>query len=136
MTPDDLALLHRQAGLPDRPWSAAEYAALLAAPGALLTGKGRSFALGRVAADEAEVLMLVTVPAARRLGLARGNLAGLLAEARARGAATAFLEVAEDNAAALALYRAAGFVPAGRRPAYYARPGGSPVAALVLRRPL
>ncbi|HEY0838393.1 MAG TPA: alanine acetyltransferase, partial [Azospirillum sp.] len=40
---------------------------------------------------------------------------------------------AEDNAAARALYAAAGFATVGRRPGYYKRPDGR-VAALVLRR--
>jgi ribosomal-protein-alanine N-acetyltransferase len=39
--------------------------------------------------------------------------------AAAAGAARMLLEVAEDNAAARALYAAAGFAPAGRRPRYY-----------------
>ena len=48
-----------------------------------------------------------------------------------------FLEVAEDNRAARALYAAAGFASVGRRPAYYARPGAADaVAALILRRDL
>jgi ribosomal-protein-alanine N-acetyltransferase len=47
-----------------------------------------------------------------------------------------FLEVAEDNAAALALYTAAGFATTGRRRAYYRRPGGLLVDALMLRSPL
>jgi ribosomal-protein-alanine N-acetyltransferase len=45
------------------------------------------------------------------------------------------LEVAVDNAAALRLYRRAGFAEAGRRRGYYERPGGR-VDALVLTRVL
>ncbi|MDP3371055.1 MAG: ribosomal-protein-alanine acetyltransferase, partial [Brevundimonas sp.] len=52
--------------------------------------------------------------------------------AATRGATRLFLEVAEDNMAALALYAGAGFVEAGRRPGYYARPHGRPRDALVL----
>ena len=44
--------------------------------------------------------------------------------------------MAADNAAAIALYRSAGFEPVGRRAAYYARPDGPAVDALVLRRTL
>ena len=40
--------------------------------------------------------------------------------------------MAEDNAAAIALYRAAGFVEAGRRPGYYPRSDGPAAAALIL----
>ena len=38
---------------------------------------------------------------------------------RAAGAARLFLEVAENNPAATAFYRAAGFEPVGRRAKYY-----------------
>jgi len=44
--------------------------------------------------------------------------------------------VAEDNAAAVALYEGEGFERAGVRRRYYARPGGPPQDALVLRRAL
>ncbi len=136
MSPEGLARLHAAAMAPERPWSAGEFAALLAAPGALLLGEARAFLLGRVAADEAEVLTLATHPEHRRRGLAAALLDAFHAEAVARGAATAFLEVAEDNAPARALYAAAGYREAGRRPRYYARPGAPAVAALVLARPL
>lgn len=51
------------------------------------------------------------------------------------GAEACFLEVAADNAAALALYKAAGFQTAGLRPRYYKRAGGE-IDALVMRRDL
>ena len=62
-------------------------------------------------------------------------LAAALARAEALGCETMFLEVAADNAAALGLYRTAGFVQAGLRRGYYHRPGGD-MDALVLRRDL
>jgi ribosomal-protein-alanine N-acetyltransferase len=55
-----------------------------------------------------------------------------VAGAAARGATRLFLEVADDNAAALALYARAGFSEAGRRPGYYARPDGVRQDALIL----
>lgn len=133
MTPEVLARLHA-ACTEERPWSALEFAALLATPGAFALGDASAVLLGRVAADEAEVMVLATDPARRREGRARALLGAFLAEAAARGARTAFLEVAEDNAPALALYAGAGFARVGRRPGYYGRPDGD-VAALVLSRP-
>jgi ribosomal-protein-alanine N-acetyltransferase len=47
-------------------------------------------------------------------------VAEFLRQARNRGMRTAVLEVAAANAAALALYRAAGFETAGVRRGYYA----------------
>ena len=87
-------------------------------------------------ADEAEVLTLATDPDHRRKGLARACLSAFDAGARARGATTAFLEVAEDNAPALALYRAAGYRETARRAGYYARRNGPKVDALILSKTL
>ena len=134
--PAALARLHEAAMALDRPWGASEFAGLLAAPGAILLGDEDAALLGRVAADEAEVMTLATNPACRRQGLARWLLAAFHAEAARRGAARAILEVAEDNAPARALYAGAGYAPVGRRPAYYSRGDAPPVAALVLARPL
>ena len=58
------------------------------------------------------------------------------AAALRRGAATAFLEVAEPNLAARALYARSGFHEAGRRRGYYRDPAGRAVDALVLSKPL
>ena len=120
----------------ERAWSVAEFADLLGQPGALLTGTAQSFVLGRVILDEAEVLTLATAPDSQRRGLARQALAAFEAAARAAGARHLFLEVAEPNHPARALYAAAGFAEAGRRKRYYTLPDGARVDALVLRKPL
>jgi ribosomal-protein-alanine N-acetyltransferase len=127
--PEALAALHEAAFTVPRPWTAAEFAALLARPGAVLAALPQGFALLQVTADEAELLTLAVAPAARRQGLGRRLLAAGLEAAARRGAAWAFLEVAADNAPARALYAATGFVEVGRRRGYY---GG--VDALLLRR--
>lgn len=51
----------------------------------------------------------------------------------ALGADAIFLEVAEDNPGAIALYRSTGFETVGRRPDYYPRKSRPPVAALIMR---
>ena len=94
----------------------------------------RGFALGSVAAEEAELLTLAVDPTIRRRGVGRWLLSAFETEAIGRGAHKGFLEVADDNAAALALYFAAGWEEAGRRPGYYPRPGSNPASALILRK--
>ena len=114
------------------PWSAAAIAELLAQPGVFAEGEEDGFILIRVVADEAEILTLAVRPAARRVGLGGRLVEAAVVRAAARGAERMFLEVAEDNVAARALYARTGFVEAGRRRGYYARADGSREDALVL----
>ncbi|WP_319637531.1 GNAT family N-acetyltransferase [Roseitranquillus sediminis] len=102
----------------------------MASPHVFLIGGATAFALGRTAADEAELLTLVTAPEYRRQGLARRCLAAFEAEAAQRGATVSLLEVAADNHAACDLYASAGYNEAGRRRGYY----DSSTDALILRK--
>ena len=136
MTPQALAATHHAAFTAARPWTAAEFTALLPQPGIILTGTPEAFVLGRVTLDEAEVLTIATLPALRREGRARVALSAFEDAARAAGATAVLLEVAEDNAPARALYSSAGYAQIARRPGYYTTPGGSKVAALILRKSL
>jgi ribosomal-protein-alanine N-acetyltransferase len=126
-----LAALHAAAA-PAEAWDAAAFGRLLAMPGAHALATAAGFVLFRLAADEAEILMLAVLPEARRRGLGRRLVEAAAAMAGRRGARAMFLEVAAGNAAARALYAATGFVEVGTRPGYY--PDGE--AALVLRRAL
>jgi ribosomal-protein-alanine N-acetyltransferase len=119
VTPDRLAHLHARCFTRPRPWSAAEFAALLDSPHAFLLTRPQGFLLGRVVADQAELLTLAVAPDARRQGIARDLATEFAATSRARGAAYAFLEVAADNAPAQALYHASGWAESGRRRRYY-----------------
>ena len=131
--PARLALIHAEAV--EESWDEAAFAALLSRPGAICEAEERGFALLSVAADEAELLMLATRPAARRRGVAGRLLGAGLARAAAAGARRCFLEVAEDNAAAISLYLAHDYAMTGRRRGYYAR-AGHRVDALVMVKEL
>lgn len=131
MTPDDLARLHAACFTTPRPWNAAEMSDLLAAPGVFLTETDGGFAMGRTVLDEAELLTIVIDPVRRGRGLGRALLAAFSAEAAARGATRAFLEVSVENAPAIGLYRGAGWQQDGRRPRYYATPEGRRIDALL-----
>jgi [ribosomal protein S18]-alanine N-acetyltransferase len=116
-----LAAIHRVAFPASEAWGADAISLQLALPGAFgLIDERGGMLLGRVAADEAEVLTLAVAPMVRRLGIASGLLLAAQAEVRARGGGALFLEVATGNAGALALYRRLGFVEVGRRRRYYA----------------
>ncbi|MDZ4062926.1 MAG: GNAT family N-acetyltransferase, partial [Brevundimonas sp.] len=105
---------------------------LLGQAGVVAIEAPQGFILIRSVADEAEILTLAVDPGARRQGLGARLVREGAAAAAARGAARLFLEVADDNPAALALYAGAGFTEAGRRPGYYARPDGGRQDALIL----
>jgi ribosomal-protein-alanine N-acetyltransferase len=135
--PEALARLHARAFAPlGRGWSAAEFAYLVDAPHCCLCRAPYGFALSRVIAGEAELLTLATDPDHRRQGIATRLLAEVELAVARKGAARHFLEVAADNPGALALYTAAGYQTVGRRAGYYARPGGTPVDALVMSKAL
>jgi ribosomal-protein-alanine N-acetyltransferase len=72
-------------------------------------------------------------PEARRRGLGAALVAAGARAAAAAGAEILWLEVAEDSAAAIALYGKVGFDLAGRRKAYYQVAPDRRVDALVMR---
>lgn len=133
MTPAALAQTHAAAFTQTRPWSETEFADLLGQQGMILCGDAKSFILGRVIGDEAEVLTVATHPDHQRQGYAQAQLAAFLMQAGAQGVATVFLEVAENNDAAKPLYYKEGFLSVGYRPRYYETTNDGKLGADVLR---
>ncbi len=132
-----LAALHALAF--EAGWSPRALAGFMGGAGAITFVDGEpptGFILIRVMAGEAEVLTLAVDPAGRRAGVGRRLVKAAVRAAYDLGAASLFLEVAEDNAAALALYWSAGFTEIGRRRGYYRRGDGPAMDALVLKRAL
>ncbi|THD48805.1 MAG: ribosomal-protein-alanine N-acetyltransferase [Bradyrhizobium sp.] len=125
------------------PWSAAEFATLIASPTTLgsaaldpATGRLRGFALSRLAADEAEILTIAVDPSLRGRGVGADLLREHLTRAALSRARAIFLEVDPDNAAAVALYRRFGFRDVGRREGYYRLKDGQSASAIVMRKDL
>ena len=123
-------------GLGGAAWSAGSFRSLLGSHGTLgwLVGDG-GVVLARATAGEAEILTIGVHPKARRQGLARALLGACYAVLPAMGAERLLLEVAVDNAPALALYRSEGFAVVGRRNAYYRR-GSQRIDAFIMARAL
>jgi ribosomal-protein-alanine N-acetyltransferase len=124
-----------------RGWSEVEVDGLLgdrnvlthrAAAGAVLRG----FIMSRRAAEEAEILSVAVARAHQGRGLARALLDLHLRRLAGLGCRAVFLEVDENNRAAIRLYNRAGFLEVARRANYYPAAGGKAAAALVLRRDL
>ena len=125
----------------DDAWSGAMIRRILSMPGTFgivarqtrqwsITG----FALGRVTADQCEILSLAVATGHRGACVGGLLLDGAIHHAAKGGAGKLFLEVAEDNNIARALYGSRDFVPVGRRPNYYTRKDGSSAAALTMSR--
>lgn len=114
-------------------WGEAAIRSLLESPGvfAIALADGSGFAMGRAAAEEAELLTIAVDPSRRRVGLGRLLLDAVILRAADAGAGELHLEVAVDNAPAIALYERAGFGHTGRRRGYYQR-SGERVDALVM----
>ena len=136
MTPDTLARLHALSFSTPRPWGSAEFRDLLSTPRTFLLTEGDAFLLGRVVADESELLTLAVPPDQRGRGAATRLVSVFLDQSRQRGAASAFLEVAEDNAPARRVYAQAGFAESGGRRGYYRSPEGRYIDAILMTRVL
>ena len=125
-----LARLH--APLFDQAWDAASFRQLLGHPGAtsFLARVGQppeivGFILGRLAADEAEILTLGVCKDWQRQGIGRRLVEALARAAQRADARSLYLEVSANNAPALLLYKRLGFEETGRRKSYY-EPVGAP----------
>ncbi len=118
-----LAVIHAESF--SRPWSETDLREALQASGRLTLGwhapdgEIKGFILIQLAGDIAEILTLAVQPSARRSGVAAALVEAATTRARDAGADRMLLDVAEDNAAALALYKRAGFGEDGRRQRYY-----------------
>ncbi|WP_424933138.1 GNAT family N-acetyltransferase [Amaricoccus macauensis] len=137
MNPEKLAAIHALCFTSaPRPWSAAEFSGLIGSNGSVLVEGPDSFALGRLVGPEAEVLTLAVAPSQRRRGIAIRLLDALHSRLSKLGAQEIFLEVAEKNDPALALYEKVGYRQIGRRKGYYAVTGEPAVDAILLSRRL
>ena len=121
-------------------WTHNQTLGLLAMPGVWLTmahmgADPVGFALSRLVLDEAELLLLATVPRFRRRGVAAALLRSVVEDARMQGAATLHLEVRSGNDA-IKLYRNEGFAQVGERRQYYRGSAGQAFDALTYRRDL
>lgn len=133
-----LAQLHRLAFEPqgDSVWQAAAFRQLLESPGmqARVFHKGDhpvGFCLHRFVLDEAELIAIAVDPAFQKQGIATQMLNVLMSELGRVDVANFFLEVRQNNQAAITLYEKAGFRKVGVRKNYYENKGGARIDAVV-----
>ncbi len=90
------------------------------------------YAVSSHAGDVVDLQRVAVSPSARGRGVGSTLVTTLLDAARSDGADRVLLEVADDNAPALALYARHGFAEIDRRPAYYRDGRDALVLALTL----
>lgn len=94
------------------------------------------FALIRVVGDEAELLTIAVDPKWRGKRVGQALLRAVFDDLLLTPARRMFLEVSEENAAAIRLYQREGFTTISSRKGYYAKADGSQATALVMARDL
>jgi len=136
----DLARIHGESFY--RGWPASDFASFLEdrnTPCYVACDARRriaGFALIRTVADEAELLTLAVDPRRRGKGVGRALMEAVFADLMLSPARRMFLEVDEQNHAAIRLYEKLGFARISARKGYYPRPDGSAATALVMARDL
>lgn len=136
----DLARIHAQGFY--RGWPSTEFASFLSEHGTPVyvacdaKRKIAGFALIRIAADEAELLTIAVDPRWRGKRIGQALLRAVFDDLMMSPARRMFLEVSEDNVAAIKLYGKEGFATISSRKGYYAKPDGSAATALVMARDL
>jgi len=144
LTLDDAAVmadLHRSAFPASEAWSIEAFIDLLSQPtthaeGLVKDSNLQALLVVQFVAGEADILTLATTPTARRIGFARQTLDGLEQRLQVLGLSKWLLDVAADNAQAIAFYEKHGFQVDGRRSNYYKRLEGKRVDAILMSKPV
>ena len=131
-----MADIHARAMVVPRPWDAAAMRGLIDARGAVLVSEGMGFALGRIVADEAELLTIAVDPRVQGQGLGRTCLRRFEQAVQRRNADRILLEVAATNEIARKFYRSEGFSEDGVRAGYYRVDGAHSIDAILMSKAL
>ena len=132
----EMAGIHEQAFADERPWTSEEFENLISQSNTRSLSVAQCFVLGRFVLGELEILTFACAPLDRRQGHASALLLKFLEMASKEGGHSAFLEVASDNLAAIALYNKFAFEQVGCRTDYYKRRDGTCCDALTLQKHL
>ncbi len=134
MTPEQLAEIHAASFTQPRPWSATEFADLLASEQTRLVTCENGFALIQIAGPEAELLTIAVHPDTRRNGEGSTLLLAALAAAKTAKCEEMFLEVVDTNTPAIKLYKSKGFSDRAVRKDYYNGFNGAKSSALIMHK--
>jgi len=136
MTPEKMAKLHSNSEANHRIWDAREFADLLCSSGVFAECHKYGFALARVIASEAELLLLVTEKKMKNTGLATNCLLKIEKKIVQNGARKLTLEVSESNKAAINVYKKLNYKKVSVRKSYSRDKNGKLENALVMQKNL
>jgi len=145
ITAEELSEIHRKSFQEsiEQVWSAAEISSLLLSPGVhvmvilqdakAMGSLAMGFLMWRRTGEEAEILTNCILPAYRGLGMGSLVLQEFFILGGKPRIEEIFLEVRENNAAAIRLYEKNGFEIVGLRKDYYGRKGNDMINALIMK---
>ncbi len=136
MTPEKMSKLHSTSEANHRIWHAHEFSELLSLPGVITECHAHGFALARVVATEAELLLLVTENIKQNTGLATSCLLNIEKKLIQQGAQKLTLEVSESNSAAITVYTKLNYKKIAIRKSYSRDKNGKFETALVMQKDL
>ncbi len=132
-----LAKLHKSAFY--HSWPESEFSLMLRDknknPCLIACDKNRNiagFVMLRQVGDEAELLSIITAKKWRKKGIGKALLRATIEHLTMSPVMKFFLEVADDNIAAIKLYNSFGFEIIGKRENYYSQETGKTASALVM----
>lgn len=135
-----LSHIHSEAflGASKNEWTADVFNELFAVSGTdcyliKLDQKPLGFGLTRAAADEAELITFCILPNECKNGYATLLLEWIIKDLQRQSIKRLFLEVSENNVAALGLYKKCSFDIIGRRKGYYQNKRGKNIDAIVMQ---
>lgn len=121
-------------------WKEQEISEMLLASGTKAwlarTGAPVGMLMTRAQFEQAEILTIGVAPKAQKSGIAKRMMAMAEKDLAAAGVKKIFLEVAENNDSAKALYLKIGYSEVSRRKGYYKQADGSLIDALVMAKEL
>lgn len=126
---------------PEQSWMPDEFNSMFSVPGTegfvIQLGENPiGFALTRTVLDEAEIITFCILPNHTKSGYATVLLEQVVKELQQRSLKRLFLEVRENNDAAIRLYKKCHFDIIGRRTGYYHNRQGQKTDAIVMQRDL
>lgn len=136
MNPVELAKIHAKCFAASRPWSTSEFASLLQDKNVSLFSNEFGFLLARHILGEVEILTLAVHPDHQRLGHAKRLHQKFEEKQIQDDAHCLFLEVSNENKAAINLYETLGYLKISSRKNYYSKLDGTKTDAIVMSKKL